>query len=189
VEIRAEQLQEGKKQAGPAPARMNSRKPLKSFGEFFGERARRTLRTTLLRTFVLLAAAFTAGRSCGGSIYLAGWSWGRSRSFRSWGLGLIGPKQAIFQRRAVKTPDDRIHFFRVGRVDEGESLGLLSLWVADHLDIVVDEVFCVKPGLDVVLSNPDRQVSEENCKAHSGVSLTPLLGIWRNCFADAIHES
>jgi hypothetical protein len=176
-----------------APAKMRFAKALQCFCEFFGERAGRTLRTTLLQALMLFSTALTAwgsgGGSCGGTIHLTTRPGCGPGALRSRRLGLVGPQQAIFQRRAVKAADDRVHFFRVRRVDESESLGLLSLWVADHLDIVVYEVFCVKPGLDIVLSNPDRQVSEEYSKAHSRCELTPLLGIWRNCFADAIHES
>jgi hypothetical protein len=163
---------------------------LEGFGEFFGERAgRTTLLAGLLRAFVLLPAALTAWSRRGRAIHLTRSTRCRAGPFGPGRLRLIGAQQAIFERRAIKAADDRVHFFRVGRVDKGESLGLLGLWVADHLDIVVYEVFCVKPGLDVVLSNPDRQVSEENCKTHSRLSLTPCWGIFRNCFADAIHES
>ena len=89
---------------------------------------------------------------------------------------MIGAQQAIFERCAIETADDGVHLFRVRRIDEGESLGLLGLWVADHLDVVVHEVFCVKPGLDVVLRNPDRQISEEYCKAHSRFVVNSVVG-------------
>ena len=102
---------------------------------------------------------------------------------------MVGPKQPVFQRRTVETADDQVHLFRVGRVDKGETLRFLRFRIADYLDVIVDEVFCVKPGLDIVLGNPDGQISEEHCETHSVVSLTPFSGIGQNCFADAIHES
>lgn len=169
---------------------------LESFGQFFRECAVRPLWSLLsigaVGTLVLSAAAFTPRTGRWRSpIYLTGLSgalaW--ALAFGPGRLGLIGPQQPIFQRRTVESADDQVHFFRVGRVDKCKTLGLLGLRIADYLHVVVDEVFCVKPGLDVVLGNPDGQISEEHCETHSVVSLTPFLGIVRNCFADAIHES
>jgi len=154
------------------------RESLESLGEFFCEGAWLPLRTTLLRrTFVLFPTTLATRRSCGGggsAIHLTGRT--RPGTFRSRRLGLIGAQQAVFQRRAIKAADDQVHLFRVGCVDECESLGLLRLGIADYFDIVVYEVFCVKPGLDVVLRNPDRQVSEEYCEAHSRSIVNSVVG-------------
>jgi hypothetical protein len=169
---------------------------LESFGQFFRECAVRPLWSLLsigaVGTLVLSATAFTPWTGWRSSpIHLTGLSWTRTwaLAFGPGRLGLISPKKPVFQGRTVKTADDQVHFFRVGRVDKCKPFGLLGLRIADHLHVVVDEVFCVKPGLDVVLGNPDGQISEEHCETHSVVSLTPFLGIVRNCFADAIHES
>jgi hypothetical protein len=175
-----------RKKEQEARARFWLARALESFGEFFSERAGRALRTIRLRrTLVLFSAPLAAWRTSGGAIHWTGRpSPSGHGSLRSWRLGLIGPQQSIFERRAVKAPDDRVHFFRVGGVDKGESLRLLRLWVSDHLDIVVYEVFCVKPGLNIVLGNPDRQVSEEYCKAHSRSvvnSVGDLAELLRGC--------
>src|ERR1700729_3081190 len=117
---------------------------------------------------MLSAATFatrTPGANCG-SI-----DWARRAgawTFRFGRLRLIGPQQPIFQRRAIKAADDGVHLFRVRSIDKRESLGFLRLGVANHFYVVVYKVFCVQPGLDIVLGDPDRQISEENCEAHSG---------------------
>ena len=176
---------------------LRKRGELESFGQFFRESAMRALGASIgtrRRAFVLPAASLPA--RAGGwrsPIHLSGLSGaltltlaGNSGLRR---LSLIGAQQPVFQRGTVETADDQIHLFRVGCIDEGEPLRFLGLRIADYLDVIVDEVFCVKPGLDVVLRNPDRQISKEHCETHSVVSLTPFSGIGRNCFADAIHES
>jgi len=177
-----------------AELRIKARLKLESFGQFFRECAVRSLRSVRIvvsGALMLSASAFTArtgGRRS--SIHLTGWSSGTwALALGPGRLGLVGPQQPVFQRCTVETADDQVHLFRVGRVDKCKPLGLLGLRIADHLHVIVDEVFCVKPGLDVILGNPDGQISEEHCETHSVVSLTPFLGIVRNCFADAIHES
>ena len=89
---------------------------------------------------------------------------------------MIGAQKAIFEGGAIESADDGVHFFRVRGVDECESLGFLRFRVPNHFDVVVYEVFCVKPGLDIVLGNPDRQVSEEYCKAHSRSVVNSVFG-------------
>ena len=96
---------------------------------------------------------------------------------------MVSAQQPVFQRGTVKTADDQIHLFRVGRIDKGETLRFLRLRITDYLDVIVYEVFCVKPGLDVVLGDPDGQVSEEYCKAQAIVSsvVRDLLERLRGC--------
>src|SRR5579871_600978 len=150
---------------------------LESFGELFGECAGWTLRTSLTaRTLVLPAAAFTPGTGRSGRSSIHGTAGTDARTFGFGRLGLICPQQSIFQRSAIEAADDRVHLFRVRRIDEGESLRFLRLWVANYFYVVVYKVFCVEPGLDIVLGNPDRQISEENSEAHSGASLLRFRG-------------
>jgi len=90
--------------------------------------------------------------------------WNLSLRFRR--LRLVGSQQPILERSAVESADDGAHLFRVRGVDKGESFGFLGLRVPDYLHVVVDEVFCVEPRLDVVLGDPHREVSEKYSKAH-----------------------
>jgi len=103
-------------------------------------------------------------------------------------LRLVRSQEAILERCTVKTSDDGIHLFRVGRVDEGKAFRLLCFWVADDFDIVIDKALGVQPALDVVLCHPDGKVSKKDSKAHSGLFSAPLLWILGS-FADAIHEA
>jgi hypothetical protein len=127
---------------------------------------------------MFLASAFTAWAavggwgSCGRS---SGLSWSRLNGLISGSgrLSLIGAKQAVFERSAIEPADDGIHFFRVRGIDESEALRFLGLRIPNHLDIIVHEVLCVEPRLDVVFGDPDREVSEENSKAHLLFLLTP----------------
>lgn len=89
---------------------------------------------------------------------------------------MIGTQQPVFQWRTIKAADDGVHLFRVRSIDERESLRFLRLGIANYFYVVVYKVFCVEPGLDIVLGNPDRQISEENCEAHSGVSILRVRG-------------
>ena len=150
------------------------RRSLEGFGEFFGESAGLPLRTTLLRTFVLLASPLAARRTGGRATGLGRLTWGDAFGPRR--LGLVGPQQTVFQRSTIKAADDEIHLFRIRRVDECESLRFLSLGVADHFDVVEDKVFCVQPGLDVVLRNPDRQISKKYSEAHSVCMFNSVVG-------------
>lgn len=79
---------------------------------------------------------------------------------------MIRAEKAILKRSAVEAADDGFHLFVVRRFDEGETLGLLSLGVANDLDVIEHEVFRGKPGFDIVLCYPGREISEENGKAH-----------------------
>ena len=89
---------------------------------------------------------------------------------------MIGPQQPVFKWRAIEAADDGVHFLRVRSIDERESLRFLRLGIANHFYVVVYKVFCVQPGLDIVLGDPDRQISEENCEAHSGASILRFWG-------------
>ena len=80
---------------------------------------------------------------------------------------MIGAEQAIFERSAIKAADDQIHLFRIGCVDERETLRFLRFGVADHFDVVENQVLCVQPGFDIVLRDPNRQIAEEDGKTHS----------------------
>jgi len=87
---------------------------------------------------------------------------------------LIGAQQTILKRGAIEPADDGVHLFRVGGVNEGESLGFLGLGIPDHLHVVVDEIFRVEPRLDVVLGDPHGEVSEKYSKTHSDVVLSSV---------------
>ena len=104
-------LQESKEEGGgKAPREIQLARALQDFGELFCERAGRTLRTTLLGTFVLFPASFAAWRTSRCAIHLPSLS-GGSGTLRSWRLGLVRAKQSILERCAVKAPDNRVHFF------------------------------------------------------------------------------
>jgi hypothetical protein len=150
---------------------------LKGFGEFFGEGAGGALGSILgAGALVFSAATFPPWScwSCSGSIHRTARSSSRTLRFRR--LRLIGAQQPVFEWSAVETADDGVHFFRVRSVDECEPLRFLRLGISNHFHVVVYEVFCVKPGLDIVLGNPDGQISEENCEAHSSESLLRFRG-------------
>src|SRR5579862_1404197 len=117
---------------GVHPSAMPGR--LENFGEFFSERAVRTL-VALVRALVLLSAALTpdtvsfAGRMLRD---LRGWLRGAASHRRSrcrrrllprFGrLCLVSAQETIFKRSAVEPADDGGHLFRIRRVDEGEPL-------------------------------------------------------------------
>src|SRR5580692_8471188 len=122
----------------------------------------------------MLSAATLSPRTYWSSIHRTGGSGARTFRFRR--LRLIGSQQPVFERCAVETSDDGVHFLRVRSIDERESLGFLRLGIADHFYVVVYKVFCVQPGLDIILGDPDRQISEEDCEAHSGASLLRFWG-------------
>lgn len=127
---------------------LGSEGKLESFREFFRESAMRTLGAILIGALVLSSASFAA-RARSGRRPVRRTS-GRLSSRAGFGrLSLIGPEQpsssagCVFERGAVETADDRIHLFRIGRVDKGEPLGLLRLGIANYLYVVEDQVFCV----------------------------------------------
>ena len=88
----------------------------------------------------------------------------------------ISAKKSIFQRRSVKPPDNRIHLFLIWRFDKSEALRLLGLRVANNLDCVSDQVFGRQPRFDIVGCHPNREISEENGKAHEIVVLCSVKG-------------
>jgi len=91
----------------------------------------------------------------------------RHDAFRLRRLSLISAQHPVFQRCAIEAADDGLHFFRIRCVDEGEALRLLRFGVANDFYVIVDEVFRVEPGFDVILGHPDRKISEENGITHS----------------------
>jgi hypothetical protein len=49
-------------------------------------------------------------------------------------LRWIGSEQAVFQRRSVKAPNDRLHLIGVRSFNKGESFRFLGLVIANYLD-------------------------------------------------------
>lgn len=163
---------------------------LERFGEFLGEGAVAALRR--IGAFVLASATLAARPFEGG--YGGDWSGSRctvgrrgahcahcAPQARWWWLAFlpgrlcrVRTQEAIFQRSPVKAADDRLHFFGVRGIDEGEALGLLRFGVADDFDRVGDQILGGEPGPDVVGSYPDRQIPKENRVTHSEVLLAPL---------------
>lgn len=152
---------------------------LEGLGEFLCERALRTL-MSLVRPLVFLSATLAADivaighrlRSLGcwsaldnGTHLVTGLRW----------LGLIRSEEAILERGTVKASDDGVHLFRIGCVDKGEALRLLRFRVADDFDIVKNKALGVQPAFDVILRNPDGEVSKKDSKAHSGCFQSPLF--------------
>jgi hypothetical protein len=88
----------------------------------------------------------------------------------------IGPKQAILQRRAVKTADDGVHLLRIRRLDKREALGLLRFGIADHFNCVRDQVFGCQPSLDIVRGYPGGQIAQKHSEAHSAVVCISVRG-------------
>jgi hypothetical protein len=116
-----------------------------------------------LRPFAVgphLSAVVHAG-SCGGGLD------GSARILALGRLGGVGAQETIFQRRAIESPDDRLHFVGCRRFDECESLGFLCFVVPDHFNGVGDEVFGGEPLLNIVGGNPCGEISQKNGKAHS----------------------
>ena len=97
--------------------------------------------------------------------------WKFAAGFR--GLGRVGAKKTILQRGSIKPPDYGIHLFLIWRFDKSEALRLLGLWVADNLYRVCDQVFGRQPRFDIVGCHPNREISEENGKAHEIVVYAP----------------
>src|SRR5579863_3175665 len=91
------------------PRQARFARALEGLGEFFCESAGLPLRTTLLRTFVLFPAPLATRRWSGSAADLAAGA--RARTLGSRRLGLIGPQQTVFERSAVETADDQVHFF------------------------------------------------------------------------------
>src|SRR4051812_34305334 len=87
------------------------------------------------------AAHWTGGLILPLALALSWSAWQRGSG--TWRLGLVGSKQTVFKRGSIEAPDDRVHLFRIGCVDEGESLGFLCLGITNDLHVVEDEVFCV----------------------------------------------
>ena len=101
-------------------------------------------------------------------------NWHLAPRFRR--LRRIGAEKSIFQRSSVKPPNNRIHLLLIGRFDKSEALRLLSLRIADNLDRVSDQVFGRQPRFDIVGCHPNREISEENGKAHEIVVLCSVKG-------------
>ena len=131
------------------------RRKLESLGELFGESAMGALRASGVWTLVLLAAALTPGADHGP---IARGRTGGRRALSPgprW-LRLICSEKTILERCTVEAPDDEIHLFGVGCINEGEPLGFLCFRVANYLHVVESEVFCGQPRLDIVFGYPHR---------------------------------
>ncbi len=118
-------------------------------------------------------------RSCGsGTLGPVRWwcALNRHLAARFRRLRRIGAEKSIFQRCSVKPPNNRIHLLLIGRFDKSEALRLLSLRIADNLDRVSDQVFGRQPRFDIVGCHPNREISEENGKAHEIVVLCSVKG-------------
>ena len=154
---------------------------LQRLGEFFGERATGTTIAGLANTAALAAPwpqirTLTGGgnrrrASCSRSSGCASSTSAphRQAAFRLGRLRGIGAKQSVFEGRSIKTADDGVHLLRVGCVDEGEALRLLRFRIAYDLNRVRDKVLGAKPALDIVRSNPSRQIAQKDRKTHSMV--------------------
>jgi hypothetical protein len=101
---------------------------------------------------------------------------GRPLTFGLRRLRGIGPQQTVFQRSAVESADDGVHLLRVRRFDKREAFRLLRLGIADHFNCVRDQVFGLKPSLDVVRGYPGGQVAQKNGKAHSRIVFSSIGG-------------
>lgn len=124
----------------------------------------------------------------GGWTVTAGWTGVSSMTHVSGGTGHprrtlrlrrlrgIGPQQAIFQRCAIESADDRVHFVRVRRFDEREALGLLRFRIADHFNRVRDQVLGRKPAPDVVRSHPSGQIAQKDGETHSEIIFNSSCG-------------
>jgi hypothetical protein len=100
-------------------------------------------------------------------------------TLRPGGLRRIGAEQAVFQGRAIKPADNRVHLLRVGSIDESEALGLLRFGIADHFNCVRNQIFGGEPSSDIVRGHPNGQVAQENGKTHSMVVFDSMRGF---CF-------
>jgi hypothetical protein len=81
--------------------------------------------------------------------------WRRSSlPFGLGGLGRIGSQEAIFERRAVKAANNRLHLVRRRRFYKSEAFRLLRFVVAYHFDRICDKIFRRQPSLDIVGGDP-----------------------------------
>ena len=93
---------------------------LEGFGEFFSKSTLGTLRTGT-RLLVLAASSPRSFCTLRSNLWTST-SRGRMRTLLRLGrLCRIGAQEPVFERRAIEAPDNRIHFFRVWRVDESEA--------------------------------------------------------------------
>jgi hypothetical protein len=104
-------------------------------------------------------------------------------------LRRIGAEQAIFQRRAVKPADDRVHLLGVGGIDKREPLGLLRFGIADHFNRVRNQIFSGEPAFNIVRGHPNGQVAQENSKTHSMVVFDSMRGFASKVFRRTIMLS
>jgi hypothetical protein len=78
----------------------------------------------------------------------------------------IRTQQPIFERRSVKALDDRLHLFLIGGLDEGESFGFLSFWIANYFDVIGYQILGRQPRLNVVRRHPHGQIAKKYSQAH-----------------------
>ena len=171
------------------PERTAEGRPLRlqCLREFLRECALRTLSAPWLA--LRAASAVRATRFATTVGYFGGrGSGGALRAFRLRRLRGIRPKQPLFKRRPVETPDDGIHFLLVRRFDERESFGLLGFRVPYYFYVVGHEIICGEPRLDVVSGHPQREISKEDGITHSEVLFAPFSDLG-NCFRGMDHGS
>src|SRR5262249_55804886 len=143
--------------AGVRGVRTLTRQKLESFGQFVRER---TAGSLFPIASTAAAAIGPVGTGCiGGVGRLIGSPGGLFALGR---LSGVGTKKAVFERSAVKTADDGLHFVVGGCLDKCEALGFLGFVVADHFDSVGDEIFGSQPLFDIVGSDPCGQVAKKN---------------------------
>ena len=121
-ELRATHAGLAQKRAGAAKGKSSE-----SLSQFFREGAMRRLGLVLAVPGLPHRGARWGGRP-------AELGFGGHLSLGSRGLRRVCSQQPVFERGAVKTADDGLHLLRVGRLDEGETFGLLRFGVADDLD-------------------------------------------------------
>ena len=124
----------------------------------------------------------------GGWTVTAGWTGVSSMTHVSGGTGHprrtlrlrrlrgIGPQQAIFQRCAIESADDRVHFVRVRRFDEREALGLLRFRIADHFNRVRDQVLGASQPLISSAVTQAGRLPRKTVKLIQRLSSTPAVG-------------
>jgi len=85
-------------------------------------------------------------RACGATLRCGG-SLGRLRR--------VCPKNFIFERGSIETPDNCLHFVRCGCFHEREAFGLLRFVIPDDLNRIRDKVFGGEPLFNVVCRDPN----------------------------------
>src|SRR5215468_4872025 len=139
------------RESGSAGKETTARRELQSFGELVGECAARSLFPIASATAAAIGTVGAGAIGCGGGLS----GGGSSRCVLALRrLRGVGTQETVFERCAVESADDGLHFVIGGRFDESEALGFLGFVVADHLDGIGDEVFGGEPLFDVIGGDP-----------------------------------